>query len=252
MRNAVQLMVRASALAFVVFLVMSASAQMSASAPRIGRPIFQDYFTDGNDAGWVQINRAWHVSFGRYIQDGDYLPDALGRGGYALTHVGDKSWRDYVMEATFDITNAPGLPSPDVHTAWFLMRVRKFSQPGFNVGLPTGGTYYGISIWPRGTSDPRTGCSTCSIPGGLIQFSKHVNGMQVVTIEREFSNAVVGTNSITAMLAGKHIQIWVNGKAIVSFFDSNPIPYGGIGLATTWEAEAWFDNIRVSRIVGHR
>ena len=218
---------------------------------RLGPIIFQDYFTDGNDKGWKQVNRKWHVTLGRYIQDGDYFPSALGRGGYSLTHTGDKSWRDYVMSATFDVTNAPGLPSPDVHTANFFFRVKRFKQHGFDVGLPSGGTFYEVSVWAKGVLDPRTGGDKV-LPQGLVIFAKFVNGEQVLRIDKEHSNCVVGTNSITIKADGKRIHAWVNGQEVVDFTDPKPIRYGGIGLSTTWEAEAWFDNVIVSRILGPR
>jgi hypothetical protein len=218
---------------------------------KAGPIIFQDYFTDGNDNGWKQVNRRWHVTLGRYIQDGDYLPNALGRGGYSLTHIGDKSWRDYVMSATFDITNAPGLPSPDVHTANFFFRVQRFKQPGFDVGSPSGGTFYEVSIWAKGVLDPRTGGAN-ELPEGLVIFAKFVNGVQVLRVDKEHSNSVTGTNSITIKAAGKRIQVWANGEQVVDFTDPKPIRYGGIGLSTTWEAEAWFDNVIVSLVDGAR
>lgn len=216
-----------------------------------GPIIFQDYFTDGNDNGWQQFNRLWHVTLGRYIQDGDYLPDALGRGGYSVTHEGDKSWRDYVMSATFDVTNAPGLPSPDVQTANFLLRVQHFKQPGFDVGSPSGATFYEVSVWAKGVLDPRTGGDKV-LPEGLVLFAKLVNGEQVATIQKEHSNCVRGTNAIVIQAAGKRIQVWINGEKVIDFTDHKPIRYGGIGLSTTWEAEAWFDNVIVSRVGNDR
>ena len=228
---------------------LSSQKEEHTTQQKVGPIIFQDYFTDGNDNGWVQINRAWHVILGHYIQDGDYFPNALGRGGYSLTHIGDKSWRDYVMSATFDITNAPGLPSPDVHTANFFVRTQRFKQPGFDVGSPSGGTFYEVSIWAKGVLDPRTGGANV-LPEGLVIFAKFVNGVQVLRVDKEHSNSVTGTNSITIKAAGKRIQVWANGEQVVDFTDPKPIRFGGIGLSTTWEAEAWFDNVIVNRVDG--
>lgn len=214
------LAVKAAALTLIVFATSYVTAQnadpstsnteRNSSIQKVGPIIFQDYFTDGNDKGWKQVNRSWHVILGRYIQDGDYFPNALGRGGYSLTHAGDKSWRDYVMSATFDVTNAPGLPSPDVKTANFLLRVQHFKQPGFDVGSPKGATFYEVSVWAKGVLDPRTGGANV-LPEGLVLFAKLVNGVQVVSVAKEHSNCVDGTNSITAMLVGNRIQVWING-----------------------------------------
>ena len=71
---------------------------------------YSDYFTNGHSYGWLRINRAWHVYRGRYVLDGDYTGDVNGRGGFTVTHVGDKSCRNYAVQATFDITNPAGLP----------------------------------------------------------------------------------------------------------------------------------------------
>jgi hypothetical protein len=196
---------------------------------------FRDFFTDGDDAGWTQINRTWRVAEGRYILDGDYMPGAGGRDGYAVTHEGDTSWRNYVLDVTFDNANPAGLPSPDVHNAIFFVRV---------TSQPPGGTFYRIDVWPFGTTDPRTGSGV--IPGGLVQLQKIVNGSGVAYIDREYSNSVAGTNTITIRVLGNMIRVIINGERVLTWSDtSDPIRYGGIGIGAIWEAEAWFDNVIV-------
>lgn len=51
-----------------------------------------------------------HVGLGRLVIDGEYTDDADGRDGWALTHVGDRTWRDYTFEAKYDSRNKAGYP----------------------------------------------------------------------------------------------------------------------------------------------
>ncbi|MFO0793914.1 MAG: family 16 glycoside hydrolase [Candidatus Brocadiaceae bacterium] len=222
---------------FLAIAVIALSAIVSSHT--YGAVKFSDYFTDGDDAGWAQLNRDWSLTLGRYVLDGDYKPDNIERGGWTVTHAGDKKWRNYQLSATFDNTNAPGKPSPDVHSAEFLVRVKESGVPGVN------GTFYRIAVWPIGTTDPRGGGGT--IANGLVQISKIVKGSQVEYVDKESSNTAVGTNAIIIKVDGDKIQITINGNKILTWKDkSKPILYGGIGLGAIWEAEAWFDNVIVS------
>lgn len=200
---------------------------------------FSDYFTDGDDAGWTQINRDWSVGLGRYFLNGGYKHGSSERDGYSVTHVGDKKWRNYKLSATFDTTNAAGLPTPDVHNAEFLIHVREMDSPGLG-----GSTCYRISVWAIGSGDPRSGGSI--LPEGLVQIMKYVKGSVISSTEIEHSNTAIGTNAIVIRTEGNEIQITINGENILSWKDENkPIRYGGIGVGAIWEAEAWFDNVIV-------
>lgn len=232
---------RFSFISIVLFALFPITSIRASESKENSPIIFQDFFTNGADEGWKQINRIWSVSAGRYILDGGYMPDAEGRDGFAVIHEGDTLWRNYVMEATFDNSNPSGLPSPEVHNAMFFVRVK--SQP-------PDGTFYRVDVWPFGTSDPRTGVGV--LPGGLVQLVKYVNGSAVSYTDREYSNSVAGTNTITINVAGNNIVVIVNGKQVLTWSDnSDPIRYGGIGVGAIWEAEAWFDNI-VVRPPGHK
>ncbi len=208
---------------------------------------FSDYFTNGHSYGWLRINRAWHVYRGRYVLDGDYTGDVNGRSGFTVTHVGDKSCRNYAMQATFDITNPGGLPSPDVHQAFFFVRVQT---------PPPDGTFFRIEIWQKGTLDPRGAPHYLKVlPGGLLQIEKYVNGSLVGYVDREYSNAIIGTNAITVKSEANVIRVWVNGEYLLKFVDnektSPQVRYGGIGLGAIWEAQAWFDNVVVWPLQGN-
>jgi hypothetical protein len=61
--------------------------------------LFTDNFNDGNDTGWTQFNRCWHVIDGRSHLDGGYNCDSVPltgeRDGFSYTHVDDPTWTDY-------------------------------------------------------------------------------------------------------------------------------------------------------------
>ena len=208
---------------------------------QVAKCTFSDYFTNGHSYGWLRINRAWHVYRGRYVLDGGYLSNAIGRDGFTVTHLGDKSCRNYALQATFDITNPAGLPSPDVHNAFFFVRVQS---------PPPDGTFFRIAVWPKGTLDPRGGPHNgVALPNGLVWIDKYVEGSVVRSVDREYSNSVTGTNEITVKSEANVIRVWINGEYILKFVDdetsSQPVRYGGIGMGAIWEAQAWFDNVVV-------
>jgi hypothetical protein len=98
----------------VTFVPISTTYQYSANPTG---PLFTDDFNDGNDNGWTQLNRSWHVIDGRYHLDGCYGCNGVlrtaGRDGFTYTHVDDPTWTDYTFEFTFDTTNAPSAYNPD-------------------------------------------------------------------------------------------------------------------------------------------
>jgi hypothetical protein len=213
-----------------------ASAADAQPGPEASRPgvIFRDDFSDGDDAGWTQISRVWHVRDGRYVLDGDYTEDSEERGGYSVIHVGDRTWCDYAFNVTFDNSNPPGLPSEDVHNVFLLLRLG--SSPPF-------GKYYRIDIWPIGTTDPRDGEGF--VPGGLVHMFKFVDAECMHTEERTQSNTVVGINTVTVRAVRGSFSIAINGAEVLAWTDDDPIPCGGVGLGAIWEAEAAFDDVVV-------
>lgn len=226
-------------LILVTWLVLTAAAPQ----PLSKRVLFEDTFSDGNDAGWTQINRYWNVTNGHYVLDGDYMPNSIGRNGYSVTHEGDTRWKNYVLLARFNNANPGGYPE-EVHEAEFLVRVIK--PPPFGT-WPDGtgtGTYYAINVWPRGTVDPLG--QGRPFPDGIVGIAKLVDGVQVAGVDRPYSNAVLGTNEIAITVVGHMIQVIVNGEPVLTWKDKDrPLTYGGIGVGTIWEVEAWFDDIRV-------
>jgi len=195
-------------------------------------------FTDGNDAGWTQINRDWHVWHGRYSLDvTSYRPDAIGRDGYSVTHVSDQTWGNYLFEGLFDSINPAGRPSRDVHNVLLFLRVQS---------PPPNGTFYRIQVWPRWTTDPRG--RPGRIPLGLVQLEKYENGNVTAYVYNENSNSVAGTNEFAISAVDGRITIWINGENVLTFHDDTPLTWGGVGIGAIWEAQAWFDNIKVTAV----
>ncbi len=65
---------------FLAIAVIALSPIVSSHA--YGAVKFSDYFTDGDDAGWTQLNRNWSLTLGRYVLDRDYKPDHTENGTF--------------------------------------------------------------------------------------------------------------------------------------------------------------------------
>jgi hypothetical protein len=206
--------------------------------------LLTDDFNDGNDIGWTQINRSWHVIDGRYYLDGCYgcngVPLTGARDGFSYTHVDDPTWTDYTFEFTFDTTNAPSAENPDwagtalAHHAMVFFRVQG-PLPGPN-GAPT---QYRADF-----------CKPCEVPAGEhVDLFKYANGDATPTVLASMPTSgviLLGTNAGKIIVSGGHILIFVNNQLVVDVTDPNPIPFGGIGLGAIWEVNAWFDNVSVT------
>ena len=68
--------------------------------------LFKDYFTRPNDTNWIAYNRYDRIALGRLWMDGAYQPNSVGRDGWVLTHVGDKTWTDYTYRVFYDSEKA--------------------------------------------------------------------------------------------------------------------------------------------------
>lgn len=224
-------------LSFLALLLLLAGPRPCWSQAASSPVLLYNTFTDGNDAGWTQINRYWHVWHGRYSLDGGYRSDAASRDGFSVTHVGDQTWRNYLFEALFDNINPAGRPSVDVHNVFLFVRVQ---------APPPNGTFYRIQVWPRWTTDPRG--RPGRIPAGLVQLEKFENGNLTAYVFNENSNSVAGTNEIAVSAIGGKIDIWINGQNVLTYTDKIPLLYGGVGIGAIWEAQAWFDNIKVTAV----
>ena len=228
---------------FVAGLIMASSILLGVASTLHAAVLFTDNFNDGNDNGWTQLNRCWHVSDGRYYLDGGYgcgVPSTGTRDGFSYTHVSDPTWTDYIFNFTFDTTNPPSAFNPDwgntaaENEAQVFFRVQG-PLPSPSLGAPT--QYRANFFSPSPTGAP-----------GEEQFEliKYVNGNSTqVAFLKSSGLILLGTNVGKIIVVGGHIQIFVNNHLVLDFTDPDPIPFGGIGLGAIWEVNAWFDNVRV-------
>lgn len=223
--------------AAIAVLATPASAVTTAPAS-CGRVLFHDTFGRTPDPAWTFFNREGHISDGRLWIDGGYLPNPFGRNGWAFTHVGDRHWRDYSLRVTYNSTNSGGEPA-EAHMTMLYVRVSATGTTGYD-------TAYALFIWDPGQPDPRTGSGT--IPHGLIQIMRYVNGNGQMIDEVPFSGTRVGTNHVTVSVVGSKITVWANGHRMLSFSDAQPIRSGGVGVGQIWETNGWFDNVLVRQL----
>ena len=213
-------------------------------AASAGTVLFKDYFSSSPDPAWTFYNRFGVISRGALRINGGYQPGAVGRGGWAATHVG-ADWENYKFTATYNSSNPSGLPSPDVHMASFLVRVEN--------ATPEHQTYYRVDIWDKGAGDP-TGPGYCAgrngapLPHGMVLLSKYVNGQALFNVFNCDSNSVIGANKASVTVNGPSISVTVNDKRIIALNDGDPLPSGGVGFLAIWEETASFDNAVVTSV----
>jgi hypothetical protein len=200
--------------------------------------LFQDYFNSPSDSNWTFYNRDGRIADGRLWIDGGYKPDAVDRGGWALTHVGDQTWRDYTYDVFYD--NETWEP---MSTVYFRVAAQ---TPG---AQPT--TMYRVEMFAPGSSVATAACGGDG-SGGVVGISKFVDGQFYAGLPYTCkSNTVVGTNQLRIVVQGNHFDMFSNGQLVNSYTDPSPIRYGGVGVGQTWETNGWFDNVTVSRVGDH-
>ena len=222
------------------------AAKGSATVPAAeGVRLFTDFFSRTSlGSAWTAFNRAAHVAGGRLQMDGAYLPGRSGRDGWVLTHVGDKTWRDYNLKVSTDSTNAaPGFPR-EVHMVTLYGRVASgTTASGAVIGR---GTCYRLDIWDPGQPDPAGSGGT--LTHGEVQLWRVRNGVGTKLAEVRASHTVPGSNSVLWWLQGARHVVYVNGAVALTFTDPSPITYGGVGVGSIWEVNASFDDVAVESI----
>lgn len=232
--------------AVVAALALGAAfASVSGFSPQVPAGVlFSDYFTDakGSAENWTFFNREGRIADGRLWIDGSYMANSDGRDGWALTHIGDRTWRNYVVEVFYDNTNLGG--SPDHHMGMINFRVA--SETG-NVRT----TMYGIDIWDPGDVYEGGSCAAYGtvMPNGWVQLRKYVDGAVSWPAEACSSNTTHGTNAVQVVVLGSHIEVIINGQTVMRYRDPAPIKFGGVGVGQIWETNGWYDNIVVTRLL---
>jgi hypothetical protein len=224
--------------------VGSVSTGSSAQVEPSGPVLFSDYFNSSSDPNWTFFNRSGHIDGGRLWIDGGYTSDAVGRDGWALTHIGDKTWKDYAVDVAYDNGNIGG--SPDHHMAMIYFRV---ASAGGHADVEGGRrTMYRLDVWDPGDAYEGGSCSGiyAPSPAGWVQLIEYSNSGALTWLgEACFSNTVHGTNFVRVVVKGNTIETLINGKTIMTVNDPTPIQYGGVGVGQIWETNGWFDNVTV-------
>lgn len=206
-------------------LGVASTADARVEHPRRERFSFE---RDRDTTAFTQYNRAWSQHDGTFWLDGGYLPDAAGRDGWALRHVGDPSWRDYTVTTMLDMTDAPSADNPGAPGAdWSMatLYLRASTAPRERM--------YRIDVWSEGSG----------YPTGRVHIMRLDGGTTTVLADVWDSGAVVGENRVTASirtLPGRDpravIDVWVNGQLLATGADPHPLPPGGYGVGAIWEA----------------
>jgi hypothetical protein len=203
--------------------------------------LFSDDFSSPNDPNWTFFNRYGSIGGGHLLINGGYMPNANGRGGWALSHVGDQSWTNYTYRITYDSSNPGGSP-PDIHQGEAFVRV----ATGGNVF----GSMYRVLVWDPGVPNPNPGgCGLPlgeALPHGIVMLYKYVNGAIAASVLTCASNSTVGSNDMAVTAKGATIKVSVNGMQVLAYTDPSPITFGGIGVGTIWETNDSFSNASVT------
>lgn len=220
------------AIVFALGVLSAPQGEASACCAPTNHTIFRDHFSRSPDRAFTFVNRAGRIADGRLVIDGDYLPTAQDRDGWAVTHAGDRRWRDYSMTARFDTSNPGGSPS-EVHMASMYVRVRDAAD-----------TFYKVMIFDPGQPDPRG--SGDVIERGLVQLFRVVDGEHTLLKEVERSNTTTGDNRARITAVGATITVSINGRWILKATDPSPIRFGGVGVGQIWETNGSFDDVVVT------
>jgi len=201
--------------------------------------LFGEIFTfdDGNTNGWVEMKRYWHLTNGTYCLDGDYMPgrsNPFDRDGYSFYRMGDSSLKNYTF--TVDVKGLDGFMN-GFKQPLLLFHVIHW-QTSFSI-IPF--TAYRFSFIPADSSQ-RAG------EWVLEKFTTVNTNTQIERLKSGISSAFVSNwNTIKIITKDNgYIAIYANNILITELTDSNPIPYGGIGLGSIWETGSQFDNVEIS------
>ena len=207
--------------------------------------LFYDDFNDGDDDGWTQSRRIWHVRDGKYYLDGGAQPGYSyghpdSRDGLSLVHEGDTEWTDYVFEfdaGGYDCGVNLGYGCFDgVYEIISLFRVIDYQEHYDQVPR----NYYRFDFNPTD--------STWN-PGAysLEKCESAMSSSNVPLVSGTNSDIISeGMNHVKIMVVGDNIKIYINGELLIDYTDTGTtLTYGGIGIGGIWETGAKFDNVSV-------
>src|SRR5437667_395398 len=93
-----------------------------------------------------------------------------------------------------------------------------------------------------------TGDASGDLPDNKIILSRSTPAItELIRVDWPLSHDPM---QLEIALDGGRIQLWINGVSVFDVVDPNPLPFGGIGVHTVWEAAARFDDIVVTSLGG--
>lgn len=228
-----------------VLAVLSASPTLAA--------VFTDTFDyDGAPRWpWVVRNEAPRVENGRLLSTSRGSP----RDALVTAFDGDRGLRNYRLEVDVDpLENLPGSTWPDAVVA-----VR---TNGWYRGSDGGdGDAYQIDFLRKNALDARVRQKG---PVNYVSVSRTEDGrsarlahtmlddlpttpFRVAVTVRDVTADVV-FDDVQAPVTGAFIDVTVDGVRAIAALDPDPLPYGGIGLFTIWEARTYFDAVALTTL----
>jgi len=206
---------------------------------------------------WNLMRTGWKVDDGRLVSQRHARPGfqyghgANGRGGLAITGIGDKRWVDY--EVAFDFKMLPAnrelfhvhIPG-DSRGMSVPFRTKLLSESWnrphtcYSFGLrPTGNWSIGVS---EDYHMPGHGWSAPATRKGKTE--KLASG-------KSESCQDASEGRLRLRVKGNTITVWLNDERLVEYTHEgdvvDPIPFGGFGVGWRYESMGWISNLEVKK-----
>jgi len=199
----------------------------------------------------------WAIKDGRLASQRNARPGFTyghwghGRGGCAITGIGDEKMTDYEIEFDFEMQPAnrqfyPHHIPGETRGMSVILRAQEVSE---SWNEPD--TYYIVGVNPAGGwgITKRVGFHYPVARG----WSSNREGTTVALGSGKGTGPLKeGTNRIRVRVEGNKIAIWMNGEPLGEALDDDPekfggkpISFGGWGVQWRYESMGWFNNINV-------
>lgn len=194
--------------------------------------LFEDNFDTGTwHTAWVSKLCCQVVENGAlHVEDTDGWP----RDALATVHDSDPTWTDYTVSLTAAFIEG---------TPW----------EHFNIVLRTDGFERGSGV-SQGTAYQleflgQAGWLPSEANRIVLTRTDHETPSWVTLYDQQWT-PLDSPMAITVSIIGARIRLRINNRQIFDVEDPNPLPFGGVGLHTIWEAAARFDDVvvRTSRL----
>jgi len=192
--------------------------------------LFEDNFDSGSmSSEWVsKAPTQWVQDGWLHTKDTDGWP----RDSMAVVHDSDSSWTDY--KVSFTAQFSPGTP-------WerfcILLRTDNY------IRTSAGSTGKAYQLRVVGPNYPDSTASTI--------FLDHVDqdtGSTVTLFSQEWDGVSTEPMDFVVSLIGGRIRLTLDGEEVFDITDPDPLLSGGAGVHAVWEAEARFDNFKITAL----